>query len=222
VVGGPLSVSEGVVAQLRSLAPRASVTRISGTDRYEASRALAVAAFPAGSLGVAAANGRDFPDALSGGALAARLDIPLLLVDGSAAERDVPTYTALRSLLTRDITLIGGPSSISSGIESSLSGEFAPFRITGANRYEVSLNSNVPLLSSYSTIYLATGANYPDALTGGVLAGITSSPLLLVPTDCVPRATLAWMASKNPGQIVLLGGPASLGDGVLSLTACSW
>jgi hypothetical protein len=40
-----------------------------------------------------------------------------------------------------------------------------------------------------SMAYIATGANFPDGLTAGPVAGIGSSPILLVTRDTIPTAT---------------------------------
>ncbi|WP_407650958.1 cell wall-binding repeat-containing protein [Herbiconiux ginsengi] len=74
----------------------------------------------------------------------------------------------------------------------------------------------------YTTVYLATGANYPDALAGGVLAAKTHSPMFVVPPDCVPTGVLALLSSKGTKNVILLGGPLSLTPAVAALTPCSF
>ncbi|WP_382308842.1 cell wall-binding repeat-containing protein [Herbiconiux sp. UC225_62] len=222
VIGGPASVSDGVLATVRTLMPRAAVTRISGSDRYAVSRAVVSDAFTGGAAGVMIATGRDFPDALSAGAIAGGNGMPVILVDGAAPTADVPTQTLVHTLGAGLAVVVGGPTSVSTGIEGTiLTGGWVP-RVSGANRYEVSLNLAEFSSPDYSTVYLATGANFPDALAGGILAAKTHSPMFVVPPDCVPKGVLAQIASRGTKNVVLLGGSASLSPAVATLTACSF
>jgi putative cell wall-binding protein len=63
--------------------------------------------------------------------------------------------------------------------------------------------------------YVATGADFPDALAGAAAAGYLGAPLLLVTRDSVPSATALELARLQPGRVVILGGPGVVGDGVV-------
>ncbi|GAA2223191.1 cell wall-binding repeat-containing protein [Herbiconiux moechotypicola] len=221
VVGGPASVSPAVLTELQRLAPAASVTRISGADRYEVSRTVATTAFAPGLAETFVATGRNFPDALTVGAAAGLLDSPVVLVDGALPGVDIPTVRSLDQLRTSRITLVGGTSSVSATAEFSLGLTHSVRRIDGPDRYTVSQNINTTIPASFETVYLVTGENFPDALAGGVLAGTRHRPMYIVPRDCVPAPVLATITTNRPDRVVLLGGPASLGDGVARLEACS-
>ncbi|MCS5717344.1 cell wall-binding repeat-containing protein [Herbiconiux sp. CPCC 205763] len=221
VIGGTASVSQAVVDRVSSLVPRAHVTRIDGVDRYAVSRAVVDDAFTTVS-GAAVATGRDFPDALSAGAVAGALGMPVLLVDGATPAADGLTTGLLRSLGVGVVTIVGGPLSVSTGVQNTILPEAWVPRISGANRYEVSLNITEFGGPDYSTVYLVTGANFPDALAGGVLAAKTSSPMFVVPTGCVPQGVLALLGKNAMKNVVLLGGTASLSPAVATLTACSF
>ena len=73
IIGGSQAVSEGVADEL----PNAD--RVSGADRYLTSAAVADLLFDGAVEGLAA-NGQNFPDALTGNALAAAYEAPMLLV----------------------------------------------------------------------------------------------------------------------------------------------
>jgi putative intracellular protease/amidase len=85
-------VSDAVLAALPS------ATRVSGPERYATS--LAIAAYWAERdmrlETVHVATGRDFPDALAAGPVAALARGPLLLVDGLSADAPDATYAWLR------------------------------------------------------------------------------------------------------------------------------
>jgi putative cell wall-binding protein len=117
VVGGPLSISEATVAQLRTAAPHATVDRISGADRCAVSRAVVADAFHSPPTAVYLATGANFPDALTAGAVAGSNSSPVVLVDGGAPTLPGDTLGLLTGLGSRDLILVGGTSSISAGIE---------------------------------------------------------------------------------------------------------
>ncbi|MFB2584500.1 cell wall-binding repeat-containing protein [Herbiconiux liukaitaii] len=222
VVGGTASVPDAVVSAIRSTVPRATVSRLAGADRYEVSRAVARSAFDAPTSGVFLATGRTFPDALSAGAAASKLGFPVLLVDGAQPALDGSTAALITELGAGSAIIMGGTASVTASIEASIGRTLSTTRVGGADRYAVSAALNDLILQDYSTVYLATGATFPDALAGGVLAGSTNAPLFVIPNDCIPKAVVQQLEVNGTRKIVLLGGPASLGDAVAALTPCTW
>ncbi|MDO9398019.1 MAG: cell wall-binding repeat-containing protein [Herbiconiux sp.] len=221
VVGGELSVPESILGQVRVIFGGGfPVTRISGADRYEVSRRLAASVFSTGSASVIAATGAKFPDALSAGPVATRYNAPLVLVNGLAPTADADTLTLFRNLRTSAIGIAGGPFSVTPGIESALGSLGSVHRYSGVDRYEVSAVLNEGDLWDFDTVYFATGANFPDALVGGVLAGTMGHPLYVVPGDCVPGRVLDRLIAARTHNVVLLGGLASLSSAVEGLTRC--
>jgi putative cell wall-binding protein len=57
-------------------------------------------------------------------------------------------------------------------------------------------------------VFVATGANFPDALAGAVAAAAAGSPLLL--TGSVPQATADELDRLDPNDIVILGGTSAV------------
>ncbi len=222
VVGGPATVSDAVLATVHALVPSATVSRIWGADRYAVSREVVADAFGAGASGAGVATGRDFPDALALGAVAGASSLPVILVDGAAPAADSATRTLLHGLGVHVATVVGGPLSVSDGVLNTLLPDGWVPRVSGANRYEVSVNLATAFATNYSTVYLVTGANFPDALAGGVLAAKTISPMFVVPGDCVPRGVLSLIATNGTSNVTLIGGPASLSPAVAALTPCSF
>jgi putative cell wall-binding protein len=218
VVGGPATVSDSVVDQLERLAP--TVTRISGADRFEVSRNLAIQVIKDAPHAFVA-TGANFPDALTAGAVAGAADEPVLLVNGTATGVDAVTKAALVSLGTQDATIVGGPNSVSTGLEAALASLANVDRISGIDRYDVAVQLQEAKGPAVATpAYIATGLNYPDALVGGRLAGEKTSPLYIVPGTCVPATVLADLARVGAEEIVLLGGPNSLDEHVADLEPC--
>ncbi|GAA2245260.1 cell wall-binding repeat-containing protein [Herbiconiux moechotypicola] len=220
VVGGPSSVSDAVLASIRTIVPSATVTRVGGADRYAVSRALTVSVFGTADHSFVA-TGATFPDALSAGAAAGAVAQPVTLLDGRAGAVDRPTLDAFRAMNVSAITLVGGEASISSGVQSSLRPIGPVARLAGSDRYGTSVTINASRFGSATTAFIATGTNYPDALVGSVIAGASKSPLYVVPGTCVPQAVLTDISRVGATRIVLLGGEASLTRDVENLVPCA-
>lgn len=109
IVGGPATVSNGVAGELASLTG-ASVTRISGSDRYEVSATVAGKFGPSGIDNSYLATGADFPDSILGAALAGAAEEPLLLTRGSALPSEI--RERLEWLRESTGTVVGGPASV--------------------------------------------------------------------------------------------------------------
>ncbi|MFK5636072.1 MULTISPECIES: cell wall-binding repeat-containing protein [unclassified Ornithinimicrobium] len=92
-------------------------------------------------------------------------------------------------------------------------------RVAGSNRYETA----VAIADYYgwdafntTTVYIASGENYPDALAVGP-STLDDGPLLLVHQDLLPSATAAALAELQPCFIDVIGGPSAISDSVLAL-----
>jgi len=70
-------------------------------------------------------------------------------------------------------------------------------------------------------VALATGENFPDALSGGVLQGIDGSVLLLTPGDRLDGSAKACLAGNRGaiGAVKYLGGQGALAASVRSAVA---
>ncbi|MDP3984497.1 MAG: cell wall-binding repeat-containing protein [Acidimicrobiia bacterium] len=90
-------------------------------------------------------------------------------------------------------------------------------RYAGSNRYGTAAaisNGDFPDPSSVSTVFVATGLNYPDALAGAAVAGKVGAPLLLVDTNSIPDPTATELARLSPDTIVILGGNSAVSPDV--------
>ncbi|MDH6181721.1 putative cell wall-binding protein [Microbacteriaceae bacterium SG_E_30_P1] len=221
VVGGPESVPESVVQALSAYSP--SVTRVGGADRYEVSRSLALTMNPQGPVNeVFVATGSNYPDALGAGMAAGYRKVPIVLVPGTDTALDAATADFIRRLAPQKITIVGGPVSVSPGVEAQLKTFAATTRVNGANRYEVSTNlaRNLYATQRPTTVYLATGLTYPDALAGSVLAARKSAALLVSHPYCIHPSTLSAITDFKVNSVTLLGGPVSLAANVKYMVRC--
>jgi putative cell wall-binding protein/Tol biopolymer transport system component len=84
-------------------------------------------------------------------------------------------------------------------------------RIAGPNRYEVSAATATSAFSTGVPVaYVASGATFPDALSGSAAAGAQRGPILLVAKDSIPIAVGIELQRLKPRRIVVLGGTSSV------------
>lgn len=207
------------------------VTRHSGADRYATAAALALdmwrdviwadvdgVPYPHHKVAVIA-SGQDFPDALSGGALAAYYGGPTLLT--RRAGLPDPTRGALAALDPDYVVVLGGTNAVSDAVvrqlEQYVAGPARVVRYGGSNRYEVSATIAQDIFDGGrgQRAYVALGTNWPDGLAGAAAAGSDGAPLLLTKEDSVPGVVMRTLTRAQPEEIVLLGGPAAVSDTVL-------
>ena len=89
-------------------------------------------------------------------------------------------------------------------------------RIAGSDRYATAAAiSRASFAAGVPVAYIATGANYPDALAGGAAAASQDAPILLTQRGTLPAATAGELARLEPGRIVVLGGTAAVSSSVM-------
>nr|WP_228507920.1 glycosyl hydrolase family 8 [Herbiconiux sp. VKM Ac-1786] len=205
LLGGENSVGAAVKQALAAVAP---VTRIGGADRFEVSAAVAKAAFPRGAGTVYVASGETFPDALAGSAAAGHDRGPVLLVRRDGVPE--PIRAELGRLKPTSIVLLGGPDAVSETTRAALATIAPVSRVAGADRFVVaaSLSARVFPSPGTPTVYVASGATFPDALSGSAAAIAVGAPVLLVTRDAIPAAIAAELKRLKPARIVVLGGTA--------------
>jgi putative cell wall-binding protein len=122
----------------------------------------------------------------------------------------------------KTVDIVGGTSAVSTGSVKGVSSIGATVtRFAGTDRYDTSTKLAAAMYSTSPTAYFASGASYPDALAGAVLAGRAKSPLFITRQACVPVAQGQLMAKLGVKQVTLFGGTAALAPLVANLGACS-
>ncbi|MDB0440946.1 cell wall-binding repeat-containing protein [Clostridioides difficile] len=183
IVGGLKSVDEKVVSDLKEKG--LNVIRISGNDRYETSIKLAKELDKNSNLSkIVMVNGeKGLADAVSMGAIAAKEEMPILLTNQNDDMKDIKNLIANKDISKSYV--IGGESLFNNKEVSNTLPSVT--KIAGSDRTET--NSKV-INHFYSKetlndLYVAkNGMNKQDdlvdALSVGVLAGKTESPVVLV------------------------------------------
>jgi subtilisin family serine protease/putative cell wall-binding protein len=190
-----------------------SVKRLAGANRYATAVAIATEVKAHGGGEVIVATGANFPDSLSISSYAAANGIPMVLVQENTIPIEVLLY--LGGLGPTKITIVGGTGVVSSTVESSLTQlkqDLTIRRFGGVDRFDTCAKINQALYgNNSSTIFVATGFDFPDALAGSVLAGFNNAPIILVGPTQIPDAVLGYITQLNHKKVVTLGG-----EGVLS------
>lgn len=84
-------------------------------------------------------------------------------------------------------------------------------RNEGGNRFETAaLLSAGNFEPGVDVAYVASGLDFPDALAGGVAAGVAGAPLLLAAGDEIPTAIAEELQRLQPQEIVVLGGESAI------------
>lgn len=195
------------------------VTRVAGANRYATAVEASKRAYPNGADAVVIATGANWPDALGGSALAGAIQGPLLLTTPDALSPEVETE--LGRLGANYAYVLGGTGAVSAGVEAKLKqllGVNNVVRLAGANRYETATVVAEEVIASWGadydgTAFVATGANYPDALAGSPVAAALGWPILLAP----PGGTLTVPAGVT--SAVILGGTGAVSAGFESMLA---
>ncbi|NYF11205.1 putative cell wall-binding protein [Leifsonia sp. AK011] len=191
--------------------------RIAGANRYATGVSISYGQWDTADA-VFIVSGTNFPDALSAGPAAAHIASPLLLTAPDSLSPVVAERLA--ELEPEYIFIIGGTPTISQTVENQLQGYASDqvVRIAGANRYETSrLIANIFFDGTGAdTAYLATGVNFPDALSAGPAAANEHGPVILVPgaNSSVGGETLELLDGLGVSKVVIAGGAPSVSGAI--------
>lgn len=202
VIGGPVVVVDQVLDAAADAADiaRDQVVRLAGPDRYATARAvhdqLADLDAIAGELFVA--TGADFPDALVASAAAARTSGAVVL---AAPDGTTPSFDDV--LDDAAVQVVGGKA-----VNPALPD--AP-RLAGPDRYATAAAVADHLVESANRrVLLATGADFPDALSAAPLAAGDDTVLLLAPHAGLQGTATLSRLSGNVTEVLVVGGPNAL------------
>ncbi|MGB3762863.1 MAG: cell wall-binding repeat-containing protein [Ornithinimicrobium sp.] len=186
-----------------------AMQRVSGPDRYATAAELASAAHPFGADTVYITRGVDIIEALTVGASAAHEDDALLLTKSSS----LPPVTAaqIRKLDPKEVVVVAEPSRISPAVLKQIrEATDAPVRqITPADQYELAAGLS-RAWSQSPVVYVASGQEPADALSGGAAAAHDDAPLLLSTSGNMPATTQQELARLQPQEVVILGGTSRI------------
>ena len=215
VLGGTGAVSAAVAEQLQAYTP-APVERLQGADRYETAAAVSRSAFAPGVSAAFVATGATFPDALAAGPAAIKTRGPVLLTRGDVLPQ--ATRDELVRLAPSTIYLLGGTGAVSENVRVAIAQATgrSVVRLAGADRFATAVAVTTAFFNLPQLVYLAIGANFPDALAAVPAAGRAGSPLLLVRGGAIPPIVASELVRLHPPRVFIAGGTGVISDSVIA------
>ena len=201
IVGGADVVSDSVKSDLEGTY---NVRRISGDDRYATAAAVIDEGDKAGTDTALLATGRNFPDALGGGALAFAEKMPLAITKATDAPDDV--VAALKKAGINKVVVLGGKDVVGDEVVNELENKGITLveRLAGEDRAETSTKLADYEIKNYgfskTAVNVASGYNDgdgADALGGAPLSGKADRPLLITKTQNAPGAAVLKFLGDN-------------------------
>lgn len=206
VLGGPFALAPGIDTTLTSLGY--SVERVQGANQYSTATAIAERlGYPSV---VFEATGSNFADALSAVPAAVNAHGAILLTNGNQQAPETAAYLAAHPPTTRYV--IGGPLAAAGADPGATA-------VYGQDLFATSAAVASRFFPGTESFGAATGATFPDALSGGVFmsgAAHTGPVLLVNPALPVPPSVADYLATHpSITHGYLFGGPLAVDDGVL-------
>lgn len=229
VIGGAAAVSATLYDQVSTWV--VSVERVAGSTRYETAKnvALKIDELKGGGMdggSVFVVRGDAFPDALAVSPYAFARQFPILLTPSGSLDPACREY--LDNANVGMVYIAGGTGAVSSAVETAIdglnSGMTGTHRESGATRYETAAEVADYFVDAmhwapagWTEVGVATGANFPDALSGGAAMGHRGGPLLLTESAVLSGSTKLRIESNAiPGMRVLVyGGAVAVNDSVV-------
>ncbi len=210
ILGGTNSISEDIEKGLADIAGVKNVSRIAGENRYDTCQKIFN---HAKKKSLVLASGEIFPDALATSSILDQAGLLLTKKDQLPSE----AQAAIKDLNHDNFLIVGGENSIQESLATSISNKYqyaSHTRISGNNRYETSAKIGDRLVSS--TVILASGENFPDALAASTLAQKIDSPILLVSKDKIDQSVIDYFKKHNIKKALVVGGQLSISDKTLA------
>lgn len=210
ILGGTNSISEDIEKDLANIAGVKNISRIAGETRYDTCQKIFS---QAKKKSLVLASGEIFPDALATSSILDQAGLLLTKKDQLPSE----AQAAIKDLNHDNFLIVGGENSVQESLATSISNQYqyaSHTRISGNNRYETSAKIGERLVSS--TVILASGENFPDALAASTLAQKIDSPILLVSKDKIDQSVIDYFKKHNIKKALVVGGQLSISDKTLA------
>ena len=229
ILGGKGAVSAEVESALT--AQGLTAQRLAGAKRFATATAIAQSLCDA-PTDIFFVYAFDYADALSASTAAARKNAPLIYL-ATNGELDADTKDYLEKLkakgCVKNAYVIGGEGVISGDMLRTAANALGvmPTRLSGSNRYETctAVNNAFADVLDGSMICIATGCDFPDALSGGVYAAMQKAPLFLenskLKTLKLSQSQKDLLKAKKPQKISIFGGTGAVPDSHAQLIADS-
>jgi len=202
LLGGASALSQAVAQAVAATGD--VLVRIAGTDRY--ATAVAIAGVIGNPTTFFEASGTNFPDALSAVPAAIATHGAILLTNGPAQTPATTEYLSAHATIRY---AVGGPAT---------KADPSAIAIAGPDRYATSDAVALAFFPTTAGVSVASGANFPDALAAGPVAGAANQPVLLVPASgALPEPITSYLSTHAGGiaSVQAFGGTSAVANAVL-------
>lgn len=189
-----------------------NVKRISGVDRERTAIEVSKKMFKDGTNKVVLANKNNYSDVLTAAPFAKANNASLLYISSNSISKEVMSEIA--RLKAKEITIIGGEKSVNEGLKKELEKRnFKVDRLSGADRYKTSAQIAAKLIDGKTTtLEIASGENYADALSLNNAAEKDKAPILLVRVNAIDKSVEDVIKSSKASLINIAGGEKSVSE----------
>ena len=189
-----------------------NVKRISGENRVQTAIEVSKKMFKEGTNKVVLANQNNYSDVLTAAPFAKANNASLLYVSSNSISKEVMSEIA--RLKAKEITIIGGEKSVDEGLKKELEKRnFKVDRLSGADRYKTSAQIAAKLIDGKTTtLEIASGENYADALSLNNAAEKDKAPILLVRVNAIDKSVEDVIKSSKASLINIAGGEKSVSE----------
>lgn len=207
------------VAELENTS-QPQVRRIAGNDYIANAIRISQHLYPnpreAGAVVLARSD--KFADALAGVPLAHSVNAPLLYTSSANERLDMRTLAEIERVLHPGglVYILGGEGAISASIEMQLADRgYQTRRLGGIDRYHTAILIAQEVNRNPREVFLATGENFPDAISLSSIAARRGAPILLARYNRLPEHTMDYL-EQNPqiNYIYVAGGTRIISEDV--------
>jgi len=190
-------------------------SRLAGDDRCGTAIEISKSGWMQ-SANVILATGDDYPDALCAAPLAKQLNAPILLNGKLTLDKRVEAE--IKRLGSGNVYIIGGYGVISKDIEDKLKeSKINIVRLYGNDRYETSIEvAKYSGVSFGSEIVIATGDDFPDALSIAPIAAKKGMPIILSQKASLPDVVKKFIKEKSITKTYVIGGQGVIAESLLA------
>lgn len=192
-----------------------TTTRLAGLTKYDTAVAIAKDGWQQSDYAVLA-YGENYPDALAAAPLAKKLNAPILLTESASLNNE--TKQALLDLKVKGVTIVGGTAVVSNHIRDELAQMgIGGSRYAGYDLYdtaaiiaqELNVEKNTPVV-------IASGEDFPDALSISSIASSKGWPILLVGKNYLAEMIKDYLKNQQPSQVYIVGGTGVISEDIKS------
>ncbi|WP_066172551.1 DUF5050 domain-containing protein [Bacillus marinisedimentorum] len=212
LLGGTSVINDNVFNELKGKGYQ--VIRVAGSSRYNTAMEIGKELRKINSQDTAVlVYGDNYPDALGVGGISSEKGWPILFTESDTLHN--ATKKALDNWGIKKVFIVGGTAVIKGAVAQEIKDMgISVERIAGSGRIETSIKVAEKFYPATDGAVISTGFNFPDALSGGPLAGKLSRPIILVNPDRASQKVLDYIDSAKANTLTILGGTSAVKDNV--------